>query len=339
MRKSALAAVVAIITALTVAPARPNDTTAELAIGGLIFVNNDDVEMRSEKLFISTEQVRVTYDFFNKSQKDVTVLVAFPLPQIHFSNPDDNIAIPTQDPVNIFAFTTTVNGAPVKTQVEQRAIAMGLDRTQYLRDLGIPVAPQLAATDKALDALPQDKWDALVKLGIAEIVEYDDTGTGMKKHLQARWSLATTFYWEQTFPAGKETVVEHHYKPSVGSSVQTNLGSPGAAKEGWYADYLRKYCIDKDFLATIARLRQANKSGFGPLYSEARIDYILRTGANWSGPIKDFQLTVDKGNPASLLSFCGDDVKKISPTQFQMRKSDFTPEGDLSVLILNKIAN
>jgi len=78
-------------------PALANDTTAELATGGLIFVTNDAVEMRSEKLFISTGQVRVAYEFFNTSDKDVTVLVAFPLPEIRISGPDDNIALPTED--------------------------------------------------------------------------------------------------------------------------------------------------------------------------------------------------------------------------------------------------
>ena len=35
-----------------------NDSTAELATGGLIFVRNDDVEMRAEDLFISTTEIR-----------------------------------------------------------------------------------------------------------------------------------------------------------------------------------------------------------------------------------------------------------------------------------------
>ncbi len=315
-------------------PALANDTTAELATGGLIFVTNDNIEMSAEDLFISAKQVRVRYRFVNKANTDVTVLVAFPLPEVRISQPDENIALPTEDPVNIFAFTTRVNGKPVSMQVEQRVTTVGIDRTQYLRSLGIPLAPQLQSTNQALDHLPQDKWNELLRLGLAEIEEYD-VGKGMQKHLAARWGLSTTFYWEQTFR--RETVIEHEYKPSVGGSVQTDLGAPYALKESWYADYLRKYCIDKDFLATIEQLRQANKSEFGPPYNEQRIDYILKTGANWSGPIKDFHLVVDKGDPASLVSFCGDGVKKTSPTQFEMRKSDFSPDGDLSVLILNKI--
>ena len=34
---------------------------------------------------------------------------------------------------------------------------------------------------------------------------------------------------------------------------------------------------------------------------------------------------------------CGDGVNKISPTQFEMRKTNITPEGNISVLILKRI--
>ena len=68
--------------------------------------------------------------------------------------------------------------------------------------------------------------------------------------------------------------------------------------------------------------------------SEQRIEYILTTGANWSGPIRDFRLVVDKGDARNLVSFCGNGVKKISPTQFEMRERDFMPEHNLYVLIL-----
>ena len=159
----------------------------------------------------------------------------------------------------------------------------------------------------------------------------------MQKHLAARWGLQTTYYWEQTFPAKAETVIEHRYKPSVGASVQTALGSPNELKEPWFEDYKDKYCMDYEFLAAVERARRASNSKFGAPYSEERIDYILKTGANWSGPIKEFRLVVDKGEPDSLVSFCGQDVKKISETQFEMRKIEFTPDGNLAILILNKL--
>jgi hypothetical protein len=320
------------------APALANDSSAELATGGLIFVHNDNIEMRSEDLSISTKQVDVRYRFFNKAANDVTVLVAFPMPEVRIAGPDENISLPTEDPVNLLAFTTMVNGKPVKTQVEQHVYAAGIDRTALLTSLGIPLAPHLRSTNEALDRLPRDKWDELVHLGLAEIEEFD-AGKGLERHLSARWGVRTTFYWEQTFPAKAETAIEHRYKPSVGGSVQTSLGAPYAVKEPWYDEYKRKYCLDADFFAAIDRLRKAANSEFGPPYSEQRIDYILRTGANWSGPIGQFHLTVDKGEAGNLVSFCGQGVRKTGDTKFEMTKTNFSPEGDLAVLILSKIQN
>jgi uncharacterized protein DUF4424 len=316
--------------------ARANDSTAELATGGLIFVQNDDVEMRAEDLFISSAEIRVRYRFFNHSAKDVTVLVAFPMPEIKIDGQDDNISVPTEEPVNILDFHTTVAGQPVKTEVEQRVFAAGIERTQYLRDLGIPLAPHLPTTNEALDRLPRAKWDELVKNGVAAIEEYD-VGKGMEKHLAPRWALRTTFYWQQTFPANAETLIDHRYKPSVGASVGTSIGStysrPNDPDEKTRA---AKYCFDKDFLASAENARKAAKAESAP-FSEERIEYILKTGANWSGPIREFRLVADKGAADSLISFCGEGVKKIAPTQFEMQKRDYTPDGNFSVLILKKI--
>ena len=46
---------------------------------------------------------------------------------------------------------------------------------------------------------------------------------------------------------------------------------------------------------------------------------------------------VDKGAADNLVSFCGDDVKKVGDTQFAIKKTDYTPEGNLSILILKKL--
>ena len=78
-------------------PALANDTSAELSTGGLIFVRNDDVEMLSEDLAISAREVSVRYRFLNRSDKDVTVLVAFPMPDIQVVGPDDITSVPTDD--------------------------------------------------------------------------------------------------------------------------------------------------------------------------------------------------------------------------------------------------
>ena len=150
--------------------------------------------------------------------------------------------------------------------------------------------------------------------------------------------LQTTYYWEQTFPARAETAITHRYKPSVGGSVQTALGSPDEAKEPWYEEYKEKYCFSYEFLAAVERARKTADGKFAAPFAEERIDYILKTGANWSGPIKEFRLVVDKGAADNLVSFCGDDVRKLGETRFEMKKSDYTPDGNLSILILKKLA-
>ena len=104
----------------------------------------------------------------------------------------------------------------------------------------------------------------------------------------------------------------------------STVGDPSIEK------YKTKYCIEQDILDRLDRSRRASKNAEAASYAEERIDYILRTGANWSGPIKDFRLIVDKGNPNNLVTFCGDGVKKVSPTQFELRKTNFTPQGNFS---------
>jgi hypothetical protein len=91
--------------------------------------------------------------------------------------------------------------------------------------------------------------------------------------------------------------------------------------------------MDAGFVAAAAKAQQKAKQSNGYV-GEQRIDYILTTGANWAGPIADFTLTVDKGRPDNLISFCASGVKKLSPTQFQVHYTNFTPTADLAILIL-----
>ena len=58
------------------------------------------------------------------------------------------------------------------------------------------------------------------------------------------------------------------------------------------------------------------------------------------GPIEKFTLTIDKGDPKNLVSFCWDGaVKKVGPTTFKMEAKDWYPPWDheLEILILDYI--
>ncbi|GGI24349.1 DUF4424 family protein [Bradyrhizobium guangdongense] len=311
-----------LLVAATIAPpqARANDSTAELATGGLIFTRSPDIEMRSEDLFISMTEIRVQYRFFNHSSRDVDTQVAFPMPDISFGM-DSDIAIPTNDPENILGFSTTVDGSPVAALVERKALLNGIDKTETLKTLNVPLAPR---TGQKQDHLSQETWDRLIREGLIEDTPRADG------YMTPKWVLKTTYHWQQRFPAGQEVSVSHRYLPSVGGTVpmsaSTFLDNPSILQIE-RSKGLNRFCVDQDFLNSMVRSPNLN-------WQQNYMEYILVTGANWSGPIREFRLVVDKGAPENLLSFCGHGVRKISPTQFEVRASNFVPSANISLLIL-----
>jgi uncharacterized protein DUF4424 len=327
---------IAALSLLPCATAAANDSSAELAAGGLVLTRSDDIEMRAEELYISPRQVRVSYRFYNASPQDVKTLVAFPMPDITVTDAAASPALPSGDPENLLAFSTRVDGAPVKARAVQKVFARGADRTADLERMKVPLAPHLRTTDKALSRLQPADWEEVRRLGLADVEEFS-VGRGMRKQLSPRWTLKTTYLWEQTFPAGKEVAIEHTYKPSVGRSAQTALADPGAFQQPWLKAYMRKYCLDRDFMAAVEHARQSARTPHGAPFSEERISYLLSSGANWAKPIGDFRLVVDTGDPANLVSLCAEGVKKAGPTRYEMRRTDFMPQADLDILILKRL--
>jgi hypothetical protein len=210
MKKLLLAAVALVMSLSMSELCLANDSSAELATGGLVFTKSADIEMVSEELFISMTEIRVKYRFFNHSGRDVVTQVAFPMPEIDYAADDFNFVIPTEDPENILNFRTTVNGRQVAASVERKAIINGVDQTKLIRSLGLPIAPRL---NEKYNPSPET-WDRLVHLGVIQ-----DTRNQQPTYLAPQWTLKTTYHWPQTFPANRELVVEHRYLPSVGGSV------------------------------------------------------------------------------------------------------------------------
>jgi len=318
--------------ALSAAPALANDTMAELKTGGLTFVRTPEVEMTKEALFISPSEIRVDYVFTNTSDKDVSGLVAFPMPDIG-GDPYANIAIDDFETDNYLGFTAAQDGKAVAVTLQQRAYASDIDVTEDLKAQNIPLLPMSKAAKEALKNLPEDVAADWIARGLIFIDTYDDDGTGMKDYRTPLWSLKSVYWWRTTFPAGRQVTVQHRYKPSVGGTVGISFLEDGQPKGERYQDYVKRYCIED---AIVRRAQQAEKDmqAGKPYLFEAWISYILSTGANWGGPIKDFSLTIDKGAAENLVSFCGEGVKKIGPTTFEMKAKDFTPTNEIDILLL-----
>jgi hypothetical protein len=301
--------------------ASANDTAASTAAGGLVLKRTDAIEMVSEDLYISASEIRVRYVFRNRTARDVETIVAFPMPDRDLSQDFG------QETVYPSGFRTKVAGKPVEAKLERKAILKGKDHSGLLRQLRIPL---IDGSGKAMDRLPPAEKRRLVSLGLAGEEQWDDDGKGMKDHLIPLWTVKETYYWTQRFPAGRELMIEHRYVPGAGGSVDTVLVSeyfkPDDPEVG---AMIARYCIDREFLARVERLRKA-----GAVVPPTWIDYVLTTGANWARPIGDFRLVIDKGRPDNLVSFCETGVRKISPTRFEVRRKNWRPTRDLHVLIL-----
>ncbi len=330
IRSLLLAALVAV--PIGCATALANDSMAELRTNGLIFVQTGTVSMKKEDLFISADEVRVDYVFENTGDKDEKTLVAFPMPDIE-GNPFVPTAIPDDTNENFLDFTVAVDGKIVEPKIDMRASVVGIDVTDELKSRGVPLFPFGDAAYAATDALPDDVKLDMARRGILVLDEFDQ-GQGMEKHYRPYWTLRTTYWWEMTFPAGKEVIVQHRYKPSVGGTAGVTFVQDGKLAGETYETYKQRYCFDAGFEKAFLETVTADNP-YGP-FMESRIAYVLTTGQNWAGPIGDFHLTIDKGNPKNLLSFCGEGVEKTGPTTFEMSAKDFYPTKDLDILILTR---
>ncbi len=312
-------------------PAMADDTMAELKTGGLIFVRNDVVSMDEEDLFISLDQVRVDYVFRNTSDAGVDAIVAFPMPDIH-GDPYENVAVPDPGSDNFLDFAVEVDGKPMQPQLQQRAFAADIDVTGTLQEAGVPVNPYAPDAKDAIAKLPQATKDDWVARGMLFLDRYD-AGKGWVEEYVPFWRLKSTFWWRMNFPAGRPVHVQHTYRPSVGATVQVSFLEDGKPQGEIHDEYVRKYCIEGAFEQAVLRSAKTGAGGYPP-YWESWISFVLTTGANWAANIGHFHLTVDKGDPKNLVSFCGDNVKKTGPTTFEMTIDDYYPTRDLDILFL-----
>ena len=327
MPKFRAALLVCGLLACALAPARANDSSAAIGLGGLVLTRSEAISMDSEDLYISQNEIRVRYRFTNRSARDVETLVSFPVPSL----PDGlggYLGDQEAPDYRKLGFRTTVDGQPVRLEISERAEIAGRDVTQRVAALRWPLRwfVDVSSAVPFVEGLNAAQKAAYLREGLLRR-NPDDAASVIPA-----WNLITHVTRRQRFPAGRTVEVFHSYKPYSGGSVAGGLDR-GLRKETWFAEKLRRHCIDSAFLAAFDR-RIGNDPARPPVPTEVWVDYILGSGANWRGPIGDFRLVVDKGKADNLVSFCMDGVRKISPTQFEVRKRNFEPRGNLHLLII-----
>ncbi len=315
-----------------VSAARANDSAAELSIGGLQFVRTNDIAMESEDLRISLDRITVRYQFTNTSEKPVTLTVAFPLPDIDLSEAE-NIALPSADPVNFVDFETRIDGVPAQFQIDQRAMVGDRDVSPLLDQFKLPRLP-IGTREIRVADLPAATRTKLADQGLLMPVRTDDKG---RQQYEMAWVVKTSAVRQQTFPPGRKIVVEHQYRPSVGTSNDSILRSSLRRSKALTPEverYRKQYCISDAFLAQLDKIA-GNGVANASMIGERRINYVLKTGANWAGPIRSFKLTIDPGADR-LISFCPGQLKPTAPNALEFTAADFKPERDLNILIIGR---
>ena len=310
-------------------PAHANDSSARLEIGGLQLTTNADIEMQEEDLFLSRNEVRVRYKFFNKSTKPIETLVAFPLPEIE-TGEGGNYIVQSADPVNFIGFDVKVDGQPVQTSIEARATSMGVDVTHLLKEYNIPITTIAPSNDKSspvydlLNKLPEEAVQKLERYGAVD--RMSSSRPDLKPDVSPRWNAHITFYWFQSFPAGRAIEVTHRYRP-VPRSFFTSVNELASA------DMRRSHCVTGEVLSAAKRReRTGTLKGLD-------LRYITSTAGNWAGPIGTFNLTVEKDNVDDLWASCFKGLRATGPKTLSLQRKDAQSLDDIAILFVTSFSS
>ena len=307
-------------------PAAANDTFATLGAGGLTPVKSATVVMESEDLRISAKRIDVRYVFRNTGPRNVNAVVAFPLPELEGGMAThEPLRLPSRDPVNFVDFRVRIAGQPVAAQAEVRAWHKSRDITDRVLALGLPVSVVDESFQAAVARLAPDRRRRLER---DEWIVGEETGRGKEQWYWPTWTTRVRFWWRQRFPAGAAVEVEHSYRPVAGGSFITANNSGASSVE--------RYCGGADALAQVAKLKAkhtAAKEG-DPVLFEKRVRYVLTTANNWSGPIRDFRLTVTAADPDDIVLSCMPGLRRVAPARYELQRTSFRPDRDLELLIL-----
>ncbi|WP_400770283.1 DUF4424 family protein [Methylosinus sporium] len=348
--------------------ARAEETLQELVHRGpeLAGLEAAGLVVEQMELTLGAQNSSLKYRIVNPTAAPARTTVTFPLPEIDFSDPDAAWSIPGADPVNYIGLSATIDQKPAPLAVSQSAFVEGKDVTAALRRSGLPLVPIGFFHDK-LATLAPDARARLVKDGLIAENGVDQAGNPI---YAPRWSVRGVATRTLDLAPGQSALLDFRFRSSVGVARDSVLREPLRSSKELAAEVERRradYCLDRAFLAGVdkmvsaaaARRSTAQEAAALPpedvtaadapkkpqpaarIFPEAnvaelqerRISFDLGAGAS-AAPVRQFRLVVDKGKPTRLVSFCLADLKKISPTAFEMRAADFRPSGLLRVLLV-----
>ncbi|MBL8906971.1 MAG: DUF4424 family protein [Rhizobiales bacterium] len=285
-------------------------SASEHAAGGLVAYEPLSVTLARYDLHISPALIRATYVLQSARPQQATL--AFPMPPVPLQGGPDFLGgaeINEGDPRNYMHFTATVNGRAVQSRLVESAYLGEVDVGGMLDAAGLPLILLPDEASALIAALPAEQYYALEE---ARIVA---RGGDDPPHFTPLWSFQGTFEWQQTFPPG-ETLIEIGYRPLADVVENPNefLQSSTMASRYCLGEGMGQAADDRSEVVTVA--------------------YLLAITPFWNGPIREFNLTVERSNEedlrgqAVLATYC-------APGQGQeARMRDFIPTRRLDVAFI-----
>ena len=308
---------------LTVSAALGNGAIAERKTGGLVFKQSATVSILREDLAVSLNKITVDYVYKSEAGTAQTVTIAFPMPGVQVNDESGSlreIVDGSTDGLtaqNYMKFQVRVDGVEIKAEPFARALVNGRDITEQVTKSGLPLHMLVDDANALLKKLPRSDLDELLASGaLGQGESYGEPA------YWPQWEYQIVFEWQQEFRPG-ETKVSISYVPLAGFPVDV-----GDSYE--VGEKAEAACVDAAVLGAIARRKAgANANAY---YEVATVGYVLTTAKYWKGPIRSFNLRVDKPDEKTLAAFCPSAAKKVSPTRFEWHARNFEPKSDLSVV-------
>ena len=295
------------------AVAQAGDAGRVAATGGLVFVQDPAIVIESQDVAIAAGEIKVTYVMRNTTGAERTILAAFPLPELDTSAIGDQpIKLASPQAANFVSAVFDIGGAPAQIEIEQRALAVGLDVTAQLAAHQVSLQPFERATAGQIKRLPKVTKVDFLQRGI---LRQEDERT------EPNWTLKTTAFWRQAFPPRKAVTIVLSYRPVTATAAyQTAL-----------LDAVRPtHCLDAAADAAITRKVAAQ----GGKVTFTWASFVPGSGSSLLGPIRQFRLRLEKPTIDTVVVTCRRDFRPLGPTTLEWAAQNYLEE-DLHVLFVD----
>jgi len=319
---------------LVAGQAAAQESSTELPLGGLSLVFPGDpgaLVVQSTQMQVTPDRVTIRYTVQNAGPAPADAKLVLALPRLDFSDPDVQWAIPGIEPTNFVDATVKVDGRPLRLAASQAADLNGRNVTADLRRAKISLVP-VGTFQNEIQALQPKALETLAGSGIIQQAGTSPDGAPL---YFPTWTVDTVLSAPVKLPSDKPTALELSYRTSVGVSRDTVLRKglrDRANLAGPFDALKRTYCIDGVTLAGIDKLSAAGEAN-GAQIEERRIRIQLQPLVA-NRPTGSLKLSVDKGRPDRITSFCSQGVKKTGPTTFQSEARDVTDALDFRILLV-----